>query len=102
MRLTFRRLQAQVSDRCGLWPNDLGTSDYGNSAENQPYYNLGCSLQANFAAQAADPLDLVRGRVDTAPDTAKRMQNIVKLRSGTDPTTTYKQDGQNKISNAIQ
>lgn len=101
IRLTFRRLQARVSDRCGLWPDDLGAGDYSASIQNRSYYNFGCSLQANIAAQAADPLDLVRGRPETPPDTAKRMQSIAKLRSGMDPATTYKQDGQNKINNSL-
>lgn len=101
VRLTFRRLQARVADRCGSWPHDLGVSDYHFSESNRPHFNFGCSLQANVAAQVADPLDLVRGRTETPPDTAKRMGAITKLRSGADPSTTYKQDGQNKISNAV-
>jgi pilus assembly protein CpaD len=101
IRLSFQRLQAKVSDRCGLWPQDLGVSDAGFNLKNEPYWNFGCSVQANVAAQVADPVDLVRGRPETPPDTTKRMQNMSKLRSGTDPSTQYKQDGQNKINSSV-
>jgi pilus assembly protein CpaD len=101
IRLSFQRLQAKVSDRCGLWPQDLGVSDAAFNLKNEPYWNFGCSVQANVAAQVADPVDLVRGRQETPPDTAKRMQNIGKLRSGSDPSTRYRQDGENKINSAV-
>jgi pilus assembly protein CpaD len=101
IRLSFQRLQAKVSDRCGLWPQDLGVSDAAFNLNNEPYWNFGCSVQANVAAQVADPVDLVRGRPETPPDTAKRMQNIGKLRSGSDPSTRYRQDGENKISSTV-
>jgi pilus assembly protein CpaD len=101
IRLSFERLQAKVSDRCGLWPQDLGVSDASFNMKNEPYWNFGCSVQANVAAQVADPVDLVRGRPETPPDTARRMQNMAKLRAGTDPSTQYRQDGQNKINSSV-
>src|SRR5215212_4382709 len=55
VRLSFQRLQAKVAGRCGLWPQDLGVSDLRASANNEPYWNLGCAMQSNVAAQAADP-----------------------------------------------
>jgi pilus assembly protein CpaD len=101
IRLSFQRLQAKVADRCGLWPQDLGVSDAAFNLKNEPYWNYGCSVQANVAAQVADPVDLVRGRPETPPDTARRMQNIDKIRSGADPSTQYRQDGKNKISSSV-
>jgi pilus assembly protein CpaD len=101
IRLSFQRLQAKVADRCGLWPQDLGVSDAAFNLKNEPYWNYGCSVQANVAAQVADPVDLVRGRPETPPDTARRMQNIAKIRSGADPSTQYQQDGKNKISSSV-
>ena len=89
-RLTFRSLQAKVGTECGQWPQDLGVGDYEFSEANQPYYNFGCAVRSGFAAQVADPVDLVRGRQMTPPDTVRRMGNIDKLRQGTDPSTTYK------------
>ena len=101
IRLSFERLQAKVTDRCGLWPQDLGVSDAGFNLKNEPYWNFGCSVQANVAAQVADPVDLVRGRPETPPDTVRRMQNFAKIRGATDPSTQYRQDGQNKISSSV-
>ena len=90
IRLSFQRLQAKVAGRCGLWPEDLGVSDYAWSERNRPYWNLGCATQANLAAQVADPVDLVRGRTEGRADTGRRLQNIDKLRQGQDPSTTYR------------
>lgn len=90
VRLSFRRMQAQVASQCGLWPQDLGVVDYSFTSANRPYWNHGCAVQSNFAAQIADPVDLVRGRQMTPPDTGRRMGNIDKLRQAQDPTTTYK------------
>lgn len=101
IRLSFQRLEAKVTDRCGLWPQDLGVSDAAFNLKNEPYWNFGCSVQTNVAAQVADPVDLVRGRPETPPDTARRMQNIAKIRSGADPSTQYRQDGQNKINSSV-
>jgi pilus assembly protein CpaD len=89
IRLSFPRLQAKVGSTCGLWPQDLGVSDADFNMANQPYWNLGCATQSNFAAQIADPVDLVRGRQPTSPDTGRRMYNIDKLRQGQDPSTNY-------------
>jgi pilus assembly protein CpaD len=94
LRLSFRRLEAKVGSTCGLWPEDLGVSDGEFSVENRTYWNLGCATRSNFAAQIADPVDLVRGRQPTPPDTGRRMHNIGKLREGQDPSTTYKTEGE--------
>ena len=93
IRLSFGRLQARVGSQCGLWPQDLGVADYEFNQSNRPYWNLGCAMQSNVAAQIADPVDLVRGRQPTPPDTARRMSNIEKLRQGSDPSTQYKNEG---------
>jgi pilus assembly protein CpaD len=91
IRLTFASLQAAVPHQCGQWPDDLGTSSYRTSANNEPYWNFGCSSQATLAAQVADPIDLVRARPEGRPDIAKRMGAITKLREGKDPSTEYRQ-----------
>jgi pilus assembly protein CpaD len=101
IRLSFRKLQAQVASKCGLWPQDLGVSDLESASNNDPYWNFGCANQANFAAQVAEPLDLVRPRRETPPDTLKRMYGFEQLRTGQDPSTVYRQDGQNKINQTL-
>jgi pilus assembly protein CpaD len=90
IRLSFKRLQAKVAGRCGLWPQDLGVSDVGFNARNEPYWNHGCAMQSNVAAQVADPVDLVRGRQEGRVDTIRRMGNIEKLRQAQDPSTEWK------------
>ncbi len=91
IRLTFKRLQAKVGSRCGLWPDDLGVSDARTDWKNEQYWNLGCAAQANLASQVADPVDLVRGRAETPPDTGRRMYNFGAIRQGQDPSTAWKQ-----------
>jgi pilus assembly protein CpaD len=90
IRLSFRRLEAKVASRCGVWPQDLGVSDFPADVNNQPYWNLGCATQSNIAAQAADPLDFVRARSEGRADVIRRASNIDKLRKGQDPSTEYK------------
>lgn len=90
IRLSFKRLQAKVGSKCGLWPDDLGVSDYKRSWQNEEYWNFGCAAQANLASQVADPVDLVRGRAETPPDIGRRMYNFEQLRKGTDPSTQWK------------
>jgi pilus assembly protein CpaD len=89
VRLSFQRLQAKVGSRCGLWPQDLGVSDVRANVNNQPYWNLGCAMQSNVAAQVDDPLDLVRARPEGRGDTVRRTAAIEKLRKGQDPSTQY-------------
>lgn len=100
IRLSFKRLQAKVASRCGLWPQDLGMSNAKSSANNEPYWNLGCAMQTNIAAQVEDPVDLVRGRTETRIDTIRRMGDIEKLRQGQDPSTQYSKEA-GKINDTL-
>lgn len=97
IRLTFRRLQAKVASQCGLWPDDLGVGDYERSWKNEQYWNFGCATRSNFAAQVADPVDLVRGRRETPPEIGRRMFNFGQIRKGEDPSTTWKDPHINTI-----
>lgn len=101
IRLSFRRLQAKVATKCGLWPRDLGTSDLRSNARNEPYWNHGCAVQSNLANQVADPIDLVRGRPEDGIDTIRRTKAIDSLRQAKDPSTQYRQDGQGRINSAV-
>ena len=100
IRLTFTRLTAKVTSPCGTWPNDLGTSDLRHQVSNEPYWNLGCAMQANVAAQVDDPVDLVRGRTEGPPDSIRRGKVIEAVREGKDPSTQYRQEGE-KINQAV-
>jgi pilus assembly protein CpaD len=101
IRLVFQRLQAKVASVCGQWPKDLGVSDAHLDGQNEAYWNLGCALQSNVATQIDDPVDLVRGRTESRPDTVRRSRDIDEIRKGKDPSTTYRQDGQNKINQTV-
>lgn len=101
IRLSFQRMQAKVADRCGLYPQDLGTSSFLYDYGNQPSWNLGCATQATLAAQVADPIDLVRGRPEGRIDTVRRIRDVGQLRDGKDPSTTWRQDGQNAVKNQV-
>jgi pilus assembly protein CpaD len=100
IRLSFLKLQAKVASQCGTWPDDLGVSNWKASVQNTPYWNFGCATQSNFAAQVADPVDLVRGREEGRIDTLKRMHAVDSLRQGKDPSTEYRSEAA-KTSTAI-
>ena len=100
VRLTFTRLTAKVNSPCGTWPRDLGVSDVGHGANNDSYWNLGCAMQSNVAAQVADPVDLVRGRTEGRPDSIRRGKVIEAIREGKDPSTQYRDEG-TKINNSV-
>jgi pilus assembly protein CpaD len=101
IRLSFQRMQAKVADQCGLWPQDLGTASFVYDYSNRPSWNLGCAMQSTVAAQVADPVDLVRGRPEGRIDTVKRVRDIGQLRDGKDPSTTWRQDGQNAVKSQV-
>lgn len=101
IRLSFKRLQAKVAGKCGLWPQDLGGSDQAFNASNDAYWNFGCAYHSNLAAQVADPVDLVRGRPETPGDTQRRTRDIQDLRDGKDPSTVYRQDDRGRITQGV-
>ncbi|WP_232628087.1 CpaD family pilus assembly protein [Methylobacterium sp. Leaf118] len=101
VRLSFQRMQAKVSSKCGLWPQDLGVSDVRSDWSNEPNWNLGCAMQSNVAAQVADPIDLVRGRPEGRIDTVRRTKDIGQLREGKDPSTQWRQDGKTNVKDEV-
>ncbi|MGH6822572.1 MAG: CpaD family pilus assembly protein [Methylocella sp.] len=91
VRLSFLGLKASVADRCGQWPRDLAIGS-GAVADwsNKPYWNFGCAYQSAFAAQVADPRDLVAPQGETPADTVMRTRATESLRKGEDPGTNWK------------
>jgi pilus assembly protein CpaD len=100
IRLSFTGLTAKVTSPCGTWPRDLGVSDPRQGISNESYWNLGCAMQSNVAAQVADPVDLVRGRSEGRPDSIRRGKVIQAIREGKDPSTEYRQEG-TKINQSV-
>jgi pilus assembly protein CpaD len=91
VRLSFLGLKARVADQCGQWPRDLAVgSGAAVDWSNKPYWNFGCAYQTAFAAQVADPRDLIAPQGETPADTAMRVRSIESLRKGEDPGTNWK------------
>ena len=90
VRLSFLGLKASVADQCGQWPRDLASGSSVAGWDNKPYWNFGCAHQSAFAAQVADPRDLVAPQGETPMDTVMRTRAIESLRKGEDPTTNWK------------
>jgi pilus assembly protein CpaD len=90
VRLSFLGLKATVAGECGQWPRDLAVGS-GAAADwsNKPYWNFGCAYQTAFAAQVADPRDLVTPQAETPADTVMRERGIENLRKGQDPGTAW-------------
>ncbi len=89
LALTYDAFGARVANKCGEWPEDLATGGDPQGWWNESYWNFGCATQSNLAQQVADPLDLVRPRVETPPDAVRAVSNIESLRAGKDPSTSY-------------
>lgn len=103
IRLSYSTITASVPHACNQWPEDLSVGSGFQWFQNEAYYSLGCSTQANLAQGVADPLDLVRPRLEGPADTGKRVQDIAKVRDGMDPSTAWKASGsQNGASGASQ
>ena len=101
LRLSFQRMEAKVASQCGTWPQDLGVGDPAFNGRNESHWNLGCASQNNFAAQIADPVDLVRGRPEGRIDTIRRTGDLTKMREGKDPSTQWRQDGKTSVKAAV-
>lgn len=101
IRLSFVRMQAKVAGDCGLWPEDLGAGDFEAGLKNGPYYNFGCAMQSNVAAQVADPVDLVRGQSETRSDSVRRARVIDGIREGKDPSVNWRQDGTASVKQQV-
>src|SRR5262249_13193123 len=88
LRLVYPRITADAGPR-GLWPHDLGPSDFVAYDSNKPYWNLGCSTQRNLAAMVDNPADLVQPRGETEAYEARRTTVLDKYRQGQSTATAY-------------
>ena len=85
VRLSFLRYVAEAPE-CGMFPTNLA-----REPANLPYPNLGCATQRNFAAQVANPADLVEPRSMTARASERRDVTWNKYVKG-DVTSAEKSD----------
>lgn len=92
IEMSYERLQATTGP-CGYWPEDMGTE-----MQNRQYWNFGCASQKNFAAQLAEPRDLIAPRGTTPRDGGRRTTVFEKYRGGEDPSTKYDEGNSGTIS----
>jgi pilus assembly protein CpaD len=101
VRLSYPRMAAEAGP-CGLWPNDLGLSEWKVQTENRPYWNLGCATQRNLAAMVDNPADLTQPRGETPAYSARRSVVLDHYRKGEPTATTYPNANAGKISDVGQ
>ncbi len=83
IRVSFLRYVAEAPE-CGEWPANLAFEP-----QNLPFHNFGCASQRNFAAQIANPADLLGPRSETARASERRGAQWEKYVKG-DPTGARK------------
>ncbi|MEJ0066844.1 MAG: CpaD family pilus assembly protein [Caulobacteraceae bacterium] len=86
VRVSFLAYHAQ-GPACGTSWSDLSKED-----SNEPYAEFGCAVTANFAAQVADPADLLHPRASDPPDALRRANVLDKYRQA--QTTSTPKDPQ--------
>jgi pilus assembly protein CpaD len=101
IRLNYPRMAGEAGP-CGLWPNDLGLSEWKVQTENRPYWNLGCASQRNLAAMVDNPADLAQPRGETPSYSARRSVVLDHYRKGEPTATTYPNANAGKISDVGQ
>ena len=85
IRVSYLRFVAE-GPQCGHWPTNLA-----DDPRNIPYPNMGCATQRNFAAQIANPADLVGPRSMTPTPGERRDSVWTKYVKG-DSTVAKKAD----------
>ena len=98
IKVVYPRITAEAGP-CGLWPNDMGPSDFAAWDSNKPYWNLGCSTQRNLAAMVENPVDLVQPRAEGEVYAARRATVLDKYRQGQPTETQYPNATRGRISN---
>jgi pilus assembly protein CpaD len=98
IKLVYPRITAEAGP-CGLWPNDLGPSDYAAWDSNKPYWNLGCASQRNLAAMVDNPTDLVQPRGEGEVYAAQRAVVLDKYKQGQSTATIDPNANKGRISN---
>lgn len=83
IRVSYLRYVAEAPE-CGNWPTNLA-----DQKDNVPYANFGCATQRNFAAQIANPADLLGPRSETARPGERRGTHWDKYVKG-EPTGARK------------
>ena len=86
IRLSYSAMTASTNT-CGQWPKDIL-----ETAENRHYANFGCASQNNFAAQLANPADLLGPRATSPIDAERRIVVIEDYRNAPTPVSSSAQE----------
>jgi pilus assembly protein CpaD len=97
IKLVYPRITAEAGP-CGLWPNDMGPSDFAAWDSNKPYWNLGCASQRNLAAMVVNPTDLAQPRAEGEVYAARRATVLDKYKQGQSTETSYPNTNRGRIS----
>jgi pilus assembly protein CpaD len=96
MVVGYERYVAQIP-RCGQsWDNLTSTSG------NQVSANFGCTVNANIAAQLANPADLARPRDMDPADAGRRAEVLAKYRRGEMTSTEADEQAKGALSQGVQ
>ena len=94
--IVYQRWTAEVP-RC-----NTGWTSLTATRNNETQKNFGCALNANLAAQVANPRDLVRPRDMDPSDAARRGVVTDKYRRGEPTGAKYEDPNAGKVSTAVQ
>jgi pilus assembly protein CpaD len=101
IKIRYPEMKAETGP-CGLWPEDLGPTYDPVYWTNRQYWNHGCAMQRNLAAQVENPADLVQPRAETPAYAARRSTVLDKFRKGESTATQYPDANKGKISDVGQ
>ncbi|MBW3560262.1 MAG: CpaD family pilus assembly protein [Proteobacteria bacterium] len=96
VRVGFARLEAVVADCSTRWSNLTATRNNGVHA------GFGCAVSSNFAAQVANPRDLIQPRGGAPADGERRADVMSKYRQGQATASQRSQDERGTVSNSVQ
>lgn len=96
VRVSFARLEAVIPDCSTRWGNLTATKD------NTVHAGFGCAVSSNFAAQVANPRDLLQPRNGAPADGDRRADVVDKYRKGQPTATQRSPDERGVVSNSIQ
>jgi pilus assembly protein CpaD len=94
IRISYSRYVAEGPE-CGRWPANLAVE-----TQNLPYANLGCATQRNFAAQIANPADLLGPRTTTAAPAERRDTAWAKWTKGESTISQKNSDERAQVKGA--
>lgn len=94
--VTLTYVQSVIYDCNRTWEN------LARTGSNKPYANFGCAVNANIAAQIADPRDIGRPARSTSSDALRKSVILDKYRKGEVTSSETDEQAKGTVSNAVQ